>query len=202
MMGCLTGAFWSPIRGNYQTLGSCREAISYRNPTADFSAYDKILLEPVAIWYTEGSTLHNAPREDLQRLADEFYAIVRKTLGTNYEMVDNPGPGVMRIRLALTEAEKSSLSLDLRSDPSLPPLASKERKVATYLQAFVGKAGAEGEFTDAQSGKLLAAAVDRRTGDKSFTVVTNSWDDVREVFQFWATQMDERLREWRSTSGT
>src|SRR5947208_1879373 len=57
-----------------QPGGSGRAALVYRNPTADFSRYNKVLLDPVAIWTTPDSQLNNVPQSQRQAAADRFHA--------------------------------------------------------------------------------------------------------------------------------
>ena len=49
-----------------QPGGSGRAALVYRNPTADFSRYNKVLVEPVAILTTPDSRLNNVPQTQRQ----------------------------------------------------------------------------------------------------------------------------------------
>jgi Protein of unknown function (DUF3313) len=45
-----------------QPGGSGQAALVYRNPTADFSRYNKVLLDPVTIWTAPDSQLNNVPQ--------------------------------------------------------------------------------------------------------------------------------------------
>src|SRR5436305_13081458 len=56
-----------------QPGGSGRAALVYRNPTADFSRYNKVLLDPVAIWTTPDSQLNNVPHSPRQAAAARFH---------------------------------------------------------------------------------------------------------------------------------
>ena len=79
-------------------------ALVYRAPDANWSAYDKVLLEPVTLWRSGRKSLEPVPQEDLLRLVTDFQSAVRKGLGEGFRVVDQAGPGVMRIRLAITDA--------------------------------------------------------------------------------------------------
>ena len=41
----------------------------YRNPTANFRDYDKVIIDPVTIWRGEDSKLGKIPERDLRQLA-------------------------------------------------------------------------------------------------------------------------------------
>src|SRR5881398_3746025 len=79
----------------------------YRNPKADWPAYHKVLLEPVTLWRSGRKSLEPVPREDLLRLVSDFQSAVRTRLGEGFRFVDQPGPGVMRIRVGITDAHAS-----------------------------------------------------------------------------------------------
>lgn len=94
---------------------------------------------------------------------------LQNALLADYRIVREPGPHVMRLTVALTEAEASNTVLD--TIPSVLPtgyLLSGTKSLATGTGTFVGSASVEAKMTDAELGTHLAAAVDRRGG-------TNLW---------------------------
>jgi hypothetical protein len=73
-------------------------------------------------------------------------------------------------------------------------LLSQAKGLVTGKPGFVGEASVEAKATDGQTGELVAAAVDRRVGGKSVTgAPTDSWEDVREAYRYWARQFRYRL---------
>ncbi len=172
-------------------------ALVYRNPEARLGRYERVILAPVRIWYGVGTPLHDVPEEDLQTLANHLYWSMRRRLEDDYPIVEQPGPDVMRVELALTEAEGASVALDTISTamPIRPYDAVK--KLATGTHAFVGSAGIEGKISDARTDELLVAVVDRRAGTKNPSGVTETWSDVLEAFDLWSARLDERLAEAR-----
>lgn len=60
----------------------------YRNPDADWGAYDKVKLDPVTIWAGEESAFEDFSQLDRQALADSFYSAIHLELATDYQMVD------------------------------------------------------------------------------------------------------------------
>src|SRR5690349_4384780 len=83
----------------------------YRNPMANWRAYDKILLEPVVISDDFVSTLNTEQRDDLKKLTESFYAKLRENLSKQYQITDTPIPGTMRYRVSITHAEQSWMTL-------------------------------------------------------------------------------------------
>ena len=171
----------------------------YINPSADFGAYDKIMLESVTVWRTEESDFSKVSEEDLKVLTDSLYWAVQLQLETDYEFVERPGPGVMRLRLAITEAKGSKVVMNAVT--SIVPqtrLLSTLGGMATDTQVMVGKAGLEGEIRDSLSDKRLAAMVDERAGTKAIRSKFNgTWNDVKLVYDWWAERLKTRLSELR-----
>lgn len=171
----------------------------YKNPAADWRKYNKILLEPVTIWMSQkDSQLKDVSVEDRQRLAALLWSKLNESLSKDYEMTTGPGPDVLRIQVAITEAGESHAVLDTVT--SIVPqtrLLSGVKSLATGVSAFTGSASGELKATDSATGTILAEAVDRRGGTKSLSGVTNSWNDVEEAYRFWAEKLRYRLCQWR-----
>jgi hypothetical protein len=185
------------LGSDYRLLGEGQESealLVYRNPHANWAAYDKIKLDPVTIWAGEDSAFKDFSQPDRQALADSFYSAIHQELATDYQMVDALGPGVLHVQVALTDAQTSNPTMDTIS--SIVPQAlilSEATGLVTGKPSFVGQASGEARVADGTSGELLAAAVDRRVGGKSVGGSTDSWHDVRQSFVFWAKQFRYRL---------
>lgn len=170
----------------------------YVDPAAKFSAYDSILMEPIAVYASaEDSALNKVPEEELQELLNYFDATVREQLAGDYTFVNQPGPGTMRLRIALTEAKGAKVGLSAISAVTPVGLAlNGMKKAVTGASTGVGSTGVEMELLDAQSGKRLAAAVDERVGTKTSSF--GEWQSAKEAFDFWAQRLKTRLAEFRT----
>jgi len=172
-------------------------AFVYRNPKADWTQYDKVLLEPVTLWRSGRKSLDPVPESDLVRLVGLFEDALRRQFGEGYELVDQPGPGVMRFRLAITEARASDPILDVlraRSAPMAPP---PDGPVDPELRRFIEAAAIEGEIRDARTDQLLAAGVDRRPREGAPPVDT--WVALDRALESWVARLCARLE--RRTRG-
>lgn len=181
--------------------GEGEALLVYRNPDADFSKYDKILLEQIELWRPADSELAELPEEDIQKLGYYFYNTVYTELEKDWTMVRHPGPGVLRIRGAITEASDTIAALNMTS--TIIPvmrIVSAGKRLITGTSAFVGEASVECAITDSTTGELLFAAVDRRVGAKTLDGSWSTWDDVEEAYDYWAVRCRERLTEERSKS--
>lgn len=186
----------SGFLGDYSMLhkGEGDEALLvYVNPDVHWRSYDKVMIDHVTIWKSPGTT--DVKPEDLQKLADFLYAQVQDALGKDYTIVTQPGPGVIRAAFAITEAESSNAAMDTITSliPQTRLLTGAKGLVVGGKPGFVGSAALEGKFTDAQTGQLLAAGVDRRGGTKDLSGMTNEWNDVEKAYTYWAGKVRWRL---------
>jgi len=171
----------------------------YKNPATDWRKYKKIQLDPVTVWMSQkDSQLKDVSVEDRQRLAALLWSKLDEELRKDYQMTSQPGPDVMRIQAAITEAGESNAILDtVTSVIPQTRLLSGMKSLATGVSLFTGSASVEMKVTDTVTGALLAAAVDRRGGTKSLSGVTDSWHDVDEAYRFWAEKLRYRACQWR-----
>ncbi len=178
--------------GDYQAI------LRYVNPGVDWKHYTKVLIDPVQLWMGQSSPLHNVPREERRRLTQLLFGKLQNSILSHYRIVREPGPRVMRISAALTEAETSNSVMDTISSV-LPTgyVVSGGKSLATGTGTYVGKASIEVKITDAERGTLLAAAVDRRAGAKTLSGVTSKWDDVEQSFEYWGSLLKYRLCKLR-----
>jgi hypothetical protein len=170
----------------------------YINSQANFARYDRVIVDPIMIWTRPGAEAADIPRDELQHLADYLHTALRKQLQLDFTLVERAQAGALRIRMAITEAQKSNVALDLVSTV-LPParLLSALKNLSTGTQAFVGRVAIEVEILDAVSGERLIAAIDERAGNKRLRGSTNAWSDVHSAFDYWADVLRARLTAMR-----
>ncbi len=163
-----------------------------------FKSYTKILLEPVQVWRGEKSSAKDIDMEDANHLSQYLWSRVDEELRKDYTMVQQPGPGVIKIRIGITEAGKGIPVLDnLTAMHPGSLIVSKGKKTLSGTESFVGKASIEMEATDSQTGELLAAGVDRRGGGKYAWKSLNQWEDVELAYTYWAKKIRWRACEMR-----
>ncbi len=162
---------------------------------AKWKSYDKILLKPIQVWRGEKSDAKDLDKEDAEMLGRFLWSKIDEELRKDYEMVGQPGPGVLQIEGAITEAGKTMPVLDLVTN--LYPAAlvlSQGKRLAAGTNSFVGAASVEAKGTDSQDGALLFAVVDRRGGGKYLLKNRfDRWADVEEAFSYWAKKLRWRL---------
>lgn len=169
-------------------------ALVYINPSAQWSKYTKIHLMPVEFWAGSDTKVSTA---DQQTLTTYFYNAIQTELAKNYTMVNEPGPDVINLRVALMDA--TTATPGLRSASVLIPqlkVINVAQSMVTGSYAFVGDAEAEMMATDSSTGELLAAAVDKRAGGAGLKAAASfQWGDSENAMDYWAQRFSSRLME-------
>jgi hypothetical protein len=91
-------------------------------------------------------------------LVNYFSQQLKEKLGQKFEIVSQPGPGVMKLHVALIDAEAATPVL--RSISMIVPQAhmlSNLKYLATGTMPCVGAAQAEAKITDSVTGQTLIA---------------------------------------------
>lgn len=205
LLGCSTTRQARSVKtygflGDYSQLvegkGDQAELV-YINENTSFSNYDSVMIDSVTLWQSKATSKVSA--EDQQRLTDSLYKAVHDQLSADFRMVDRPGPGVLRVRAAITEAvgavmvanTVTSVVPQLRVLTTIGGLAADSAMMA-------GSAAIEVEITDSLSGERLAAAVDKRLGTKTLRGAFGKWTNVDNAFEYWAERLRTRLAELRA----
>jgi len=192
-LGASTCAMLSP------TTDKGEADLRYVNPSAQWTKYNKVLIEPVSFWAGDNTQLSAA---DQRTLTTYFSRVLNEQLSKKFTVVDQPGPGVMAIQVALEDATTSTPVLRSVSliEPHVRAIATL-KYLATGTFPFIGSAQAEAKITDSTTGQVLAAAVSKRVGGGSPTAA-DQWKlgDAENALTYWAQQMATRLSSW--TSGT
>jgi hypothetical protein len=175
--------------------------LRYFNPAAPWRQYNKVLIEPVTFWGDEGGKV---PPSDQQALSTYFNGALEKELGQKFEIVTQPGPGVLRLQIAITDAEAATPGL--RSVSLVVPQArvlSTVGSLATGEQVFAGSLQAEGKVRDAATGQLLSAVVARGVGGGSVKAAAQwKWGDTQNAMDLFAKRLAKNLHGLTSGAAT
>jgi hypothetical protein len=190
----------SGFLGDYSMLqeGKGKEAnYLYIDPSANWAGYTKVYIKPIELWHSDDpdSPLGKLSPDSQQMLVDLFNTALANSLAKDFQIVDQPGPGVLVIHGAITEAKKSRPVINLVSSVYLPlKVISVGKRLITGTDIAVGSIQVEAEFTDGETGKRVAAAMDARAGTKALrSKFDGTWGDVKNSFDWWAQRADARL---------
>lgn len=169
----------------------------YANPAAQWTQYNKVMISPVTFW---GGDTTQVSASDQQELVNYFNEKLKEKIGEKMQVADRPGPGVLKLEVAMTDAEAATPGL--RSVSMIVPQAhmlSNLKYLATDTFPFVGGAQAEVKFTDSVTGQTLELAVDRRIGGGN---VSNAfqwqWGDAQNAIDGWCEKVAAKLSAWTS----
>jgi Protein of unknown function (DUF3313) len=157
----------------------------YAKPGVDIKQYSKILVDPVMI-YKDGE-MDKDQRENYQTLANNAYVYLTEALQKDYQIVKNPEPGTMRIQWAIIDADTSKPVRNTLA--TIMPIGiglSVVKLAAAGKQSGVGEITTEMKITDANTGELLGAALDRRVGGHNITTLWSRWNDANKALEYWA----------------
>jgi hypothetical protein len=174
-------------------------SLRYINPAAQWTNYSKVMIAPVGFYGGEDTKV---PAADQKKLVDYFTQQLNVQFAKKFQIVQEAGPGVLKIEVGMTDA--SSATPGLRSVSMIIPQAhtlSSLKYLATGTYPFVGGAQGEAKISDSQTGEVLAEAVDRRIGGGAFrTGFQWKWGDAENAIDKWCEMLTEKLSSW--TSGT
>ncbi|UFS70648.1 DUF3313 domain-containing protein [Geomonas sp. RF6] len=170
----------------------------YVNPKADPKKYTKIMIDPVIV--TKDGELDAKEMQNYQTLANNAYVYLREELGQDFQIVTQPEPGTMRVQMAISDADSSKPVRNTLS--TVMPIGmglSAVKYAATGKQSGVGEITSEMKITDATTGELLGAALDRRVGGKTLTKLWSSWYNADEALKYWAKRLRFVMCDMRGT---
>lgn len=159
------------------------EALVYLNPNKRIGDYNKLLFDPVTIYLHPDAKGKKIDPETLKELSDYFKEEGIKAVEDAYEVVDEPGAGVLRVRAAITDVNTSA------------PL---KNIITTHFIKFstdVGGASMEAELIDSQTNERIVGFVETRKG-RAFLNRKNlitRYGDVKGSLKYWAQLLRERL---------
>lgn len=168
------------------------EVLVYRDRAGVLGEYDRFLVEPVLVYFhpeARGGGIDPAEVEELA--ADLRAAAVAQLEDGGYEVVDEAGPGVLRIRAALTDVVPVNPTANVGTK-----LAATAVGVGLLTPRIdLGRASIEAEMLDGASGERVAAFVASSRGKRYSSPIQGAkrWGDVRAAFQAWAELLRERL---------
>ncbi len=216
----LEGYQYSGFLSDYSKLRADvdRKAMVYVKPDAGLKHYDKVMVDRLRFFFKDDAEYKGIDPTELKALADYFHDSLAKSLGSQYPMVNEGGPHVLRVRAAITEVVPNK------------PLVSVVTLVVPYLTAadlasgvatkggagsnfYVGETVIEAEFLDSPTNGQLAAYVERYIPKKyevdlnkgvvgavtkgvgQYAKAYTTWQYTKEAFDYWAAKLRQKLDE-------
>jgi Protein of unknown function (DUF3313) len=193
----------------------------WRQPGANWRSYDKVLLSRMRVSLRAGESRSVDPA-DLKSLLDYFHGALVADLKPQWQLVDKAGPGVLVVRIALTDLTPTKVT-DSLIGTAAPYgfVAEIGSGAATGLPGgatpYLGETGIEMQLRDGASAAVLAECEDTEVGRKyaadlnagasgaasawvnGYLSSFSSWQYARDACDKWAALTARRLAALRSS---
>jgi hypothetical protein len=160
----------SGFLGNYSELHSEDVAgggtrLVYANPAFTPENYNAIWLMPVS-FYPEPQPTAQVSMATLNDVRGYLDLMLRDKIGQQVKLTDKPGPGVARVRVAITAVGTETQSLKVYQYIPIALVLTGAKAAIEGGMPQDATIAIETQVTDSVSGKLLYAAVRGGTGEK------------------------------------
>ncbi|MGH8618182.1 MAG: DUF3313 domain-containing protein [Burkholderiales bacterium] len=200
----------------------------WREAGLDAKQYDKVMIARIVVTLKAGNPeVKEDPIDptDLKTLTDYFYDAMVKALKPQMAVVDKPGPGVVVIRIALTDLVPTTVTDSLAG--TLIPyafIAEAGSGAATGRPVgstpYMGETGMEMQFRDGATGNILAECRDTQIGRKYASDMNQgavgaaqtwasgymnsfqAWSYAKNAFDKWSLIVATRFAELRGLKPT
>ncbi|MHC4475244.1 MAG: DUF3313 domain-containing protein [Planctomycetota bacterium] len=164
--------------------------VSYRNiPSQEtIRRYSKFIVDPVVVHFHTGSkaieerSKGKITEQDITDLKSYMHDAIVNAISDRYSIVYRPGPGVARVRIAITDLKKSNVLMNIHPGSKL-------------LGSGLGGATLEAEWLDSQTGEQIAALLESQLGDRFSLDGLSEWGDAKAIMDDWAQRFRKRLDE-------
>lgn len=170
----------------------------WRRPGVDWKRYDKVLIERMQVMLKPGTEGKGIDPTDLKMLTDYFHNALVKALQPQMQTVEQSGPGVIRMRIALTDLVPTGVGESVVGT-AVPYgfVAEAASGVATGRPAgstpYLGETGIELQFRDGATGQILGECRDTEIGRKYASDLNSN---VVGAAQTWASGYMNSFTSW------
>lgn len=183
---------------NYSQLGEDPDGYAdavYMKDNVVWGAYDKVIINQITFFLKEDADYKGIDADDFNQLAQHWNDAMVKSMSQSYQIVTEPGPNTLRLRLAITDLQPNMPVLGtITTVVPVGLAASHLKKVATGTHIGMGEAGFEAEIRDAQTGELLLAGINYSTGAKyKVAKSVTKWGQVEAIFDVWTDNLRKRF---------
>lgn len=159
--------------------------VSYRYLAPDnaLGRYSKFIIDPVEIFFHVKSKAKGKIKEqDLTDIKNYMHDALVKAVEDGDEIVYRPGPGVARLRVAITDLKKSRPVMNILPQTKL-------------IGSGLGGATLEVEMVDSETGEQIGALVESQLGKRLSLEGVSTWGDAKGVMDRWANRLRQRIDE-------
>lgn len=167
-------------------------ALIYIKPGTSLKNYNKIMIDPIEIWIAPKSKYKGINPDQLKALADAFRQVMINELEPDYPVVSKPGPGVIGLRIAITDVYAAKKKRGLLGYTPIGFAATTAKNLAVGPNITLVDAVIEVEMLDPQTNERLAALIDRQSASSEKKKQT-SWEEIENTLKFYAKRFRARM---------
>ena len=182
LAGCATNSppesgFLTDYSGLVRDEGERRVWV-YHNPKTTYAEYQRVILDPFVVGFGPNKSATLVHSKEISKLADYMRESVAKTVAEHYPVVEKPGKGTLRLRLALTHLEPSTG-------------ADSSQAGSGWMRGIeMGGASFEGETCDSVTGERIHAFI---ATDQTGSASTGRWSQAIAVMDNFGKRFREEL---------
>lgn len=168
-------------------------------PGTKFKKYDKFMVDSVIFYLSKESENQAIDPQVMKELADSFNKELVAAFKDKYPIVADPGPDVLRIRIAITNIKQSRPGVSAVT--SIVPVGivlSTVKRGVTGGWSGSGETGAELEFLDSTTNEVLGMAVDQQQA--AFASRFSKYGSANDAFKFWSERIVTFMDKEREAS--
>jgi len=164
----------------------------YDYPGFNINDYPKVLIGGVTVYYSDDSKSKAIAPDDLKIITDKIRHSLTLNLSRHVEVVDEPGPGVILLNVAIVRVNYQNKKRGLLGYTPVGFVTTTAANAANIRLALVD-AKIQGESVDSVSGKLLSI-VEIQQIEKAKKKM--EWEDVQAtVKDFTRRLIDARFAQ-------
>ncbi|NYT58804.1 DUF3313 domain-containing protein [Alcaligenaceae bacterium] len=171
----------------------------YVSPAFTPVKYSAIKLDPV-VYYPEPQATEHVSKDTLARIRQELDQSLRKKMGQKVRIVDQAGPGVAHVRVAITAVGSETRSLKAYQ---FIPVAFAVTGAKAAVQGGLpqdARVAIESQVTDSVSGELLYAAVRGGTGERITDAAQGQGgvqlSSLQPLIEAWTTGAADTIQQY------
>jgi hypothetical protein len=153
----------------------------------------------VRVYLLREARRRDIPPEQLHKLSEYFTQAIKDQLAEgHYRLADAPGPGVMKLRFAITNVQPNGNKQNMVATGAEDAALYGATPMGTGLlmpRLSVGRVSIEGEMVDSESGEVEMAFMTAKSGRRFFSGLKafQKWGDIDAAFKGWAKNFRVRL---------
>ncbi len=174
-------------------------AMLWIDPGIDLAKYDKFLIERIQVHMADDAAYKAVDPTELKAMTDYLYNAITKALKPTYKVVSKPGPGVLSVRIAITnlvptkpEYSVAALVIPYATVADIASGAASGRPAGST--AYLGRTGIAGSLIESRTNRVVAEYADDEVGRKYVVdtskgvtnAVTTGVDDYLSSYSSWA----------------